>query len=111
MFKVVRNQSGKVICFGPDGDSYSPSVAEGHTLTIEESVPVAIDTADQLTLALADLAAAYQVDLNAYRQQWASIGIADGASEEGKKTALRAAWSARTTKYSTDRALLIAQYS
>jgi hypothetical protein len=34
-YKIVKNQSGEVVAFGPDDENYEPTVKDGETLTIE----------------------------------------------------------------------------
>lgn len=38
-YKVVKNQSGDVIAFGPNDDNYAPIVGEGCTLELVEQMP------------------------------------------------------------------------
>ena len=39
-YKVVRESSGVLVCFGPNEDSYSPFLSLGRILYIEESEPM-----------------------------------------------------------------------
>ena len=39
-FKVVKNQAGAVVAFGPNDENYEPAIAAGNTLTIEVVQPV-----------------------------------------------------------------------
>jgi hypothetical protein len=34
-YKIVKNTEGDVVAFGPNDDSYEPTVKDGETLTIE----------------------------------------------------------------------------
>lgn len=38
-YKIVRNASGEVICFGPNAEHYQPSLPTGSVLTIEPNIP------------------------------------------------------------------------
>lgn len=38
-FKVVRNQLGEAICYGPNDDNYEPGIPAGCVLRVEETVP------------------------------------------------------------------------
>lgn len=38
-YKIVRDSSGQIICFGPNNDQYQPGIPEGATLTIEVGIP------------------------------------------------------------------------
>jgi len=38
-YKIVKNSNGDLVCFGPNTDSYEPTINEGDIMTIEtESV-------------------------------------------------------------------------
>jgi hypothetical protein len=47
-YKVVRDASGKVVCFGPNDGMYEPTIKDGNTLTIETLQPVIIPTYAEL---------------------------------------------------------------
>ena len=34
-YKIVKNQLGEVVAFGPNEESYEPTIKDGETLTIE----------------------------------------------------------------------------
>lgn len=38
-YKIVRNASGEVICFGPNTDQYQPVIPPGAVMTVEASIP------------------------------------------------------------------------
>jgi hypothetical protein len=38
-WKVVKDENGKAICFGPNHDGYQPVVPQGHTLEVVETEP------------------------------------------------------------------------
>jgi hypothetical protein len=39
-YKVVRNAAGEVVAFGPNEDSYSPTIKTGESVNIEDTQPL-----------------------------------------------------------------------
>ncbi len=46
-FKVVRNDAGVVVAFGPDTNNYAPTIKAGEFLTVENTAPVMPKTATE----------------------------------------------------------------
>lgn len=40
-YKVIRNSTGNLVCYGPNDNNYEPTVATGNVLTIEATLPSA----------------------------------------------------------------------
>lgn len=51
-YKVVRNGSGDVICYGPNDTNYEPTIAMGCVLAVEANLPSASLTATKAALLL-----------------------------------------------------------
>jgi len=41
IYKIVRNNAGDVVAFGPDDDNYEPTVKAGEVLSVEDKLPAA----------------------------------------------------------------------
>lgn len=55
-FKVVRNASNNVVCFGQNAEEYQPTLKVGEVLTIEEVAPAIVTRITKVTMRQARLA-------------------------------------------------------
>lgn len=39
-YKIVRNEHGDIVAFGPNDGMYEPMVKAGETLTLEDTYPI-----------------------------------------------------------------------
>lgn len=70
-YKVVRDSEGDAVCFGPNDDNYVPTIAAGHTLNIEESLPTITQIPQEVT-ALQGLLALDAAGLSGAYDTWAT---------------------------------------
>lgn len=110
--RYFKSQNGQVFAYDDQ------QIAAGHVrpdlveMTQEEvdnhiNPPIPTPTFSQ---ALAILNAEYQKDIDVYNKAFATAALADGATEESKKLAIRAQYNARKAQFSTDYAALRTQY-
>lgn len=39
-FKLIYNQQGELVCYGPNQDSYSPTITSGQSVVLSDNLPI-----------------------------------------------------------------------
>lgn len=99
---IYSNPAGAVVLV-----DYGEAPPDGYSLIDE---PPAEDSAKVFSRLLSSVNADYQKDVESYNKAFSLAIMFDGATEEAKKTNIRAQYSARKVKYAADVAALRAQY-
>lgn len=96
-------------------DIYNSQPPSGKMLGVNNGLPAWVNIPPQpnselLKVALTDLSAEYQADIEALNRAWLAAAVSDGVNETTKKNSVLSQITARKAKYATDRASLITQY-
>jgi len=113
IYKVVKDQNNKIVCWGPNMEEYSPTIRADFNIVLmtwEELQSAQTITAQEKAKELAGLAIQYKADVTSLQLVWLSAAVFDGVTEDGKKEQVQMDLADIKSTYLLDVAAVKAKY-